>query len=430
MTLRRWQKNISRSLLFGIIALALLLPVVAGAAEEKITLHYLTWATGVGVPWIQEDLIEPFQKLHPNIVIKHEAVSFGQFLDKLMVYTATGDAPDLMHVSAGWVYELAQKGMLRDLQPWFNRDLKPNELIMEVTNATRYPSSSGDLYALPFAVMMMGFFYNKDMFDTAGVTYPGNNTTWYDVRDIAKKLAADTNGDGVKDRWGIFSDYGYQDLDPMIHAFGGQILDQNFKVRMNEEPALNAAKFLTDLIFKDQVAPIHQSGLASRGALFQQGKLGMLVTSSPLVSDFRANANFDWDLAMMPKGPAKRVVRAWPDSFGISATAKHPEAAWEYIKFVVQQRKMDRYTGDRKLPIYLPLATSKDWLQVDQKPNKRVFIDQIPYTDPLEWRPRWFDWDAARNKALAPAWQGKTPVETAMLQAAEAIQRIVSEPAK
>jgi len=396
----------------------------AQAAEEKITLHYLTWAGPPGADYIREDFIEPFQKLHPNIEIKYEYTSFGDNREKLMTYYAAGNAPDLMHMSVGWVYDLAKLGMLANLQPFFDRDLRESDFFMEPFKAMRYPTmENGDLYGIPFAFVLTSLFYNKSMFNNYGLPYPNNSWTWYDVRDYGKKLAVDLNGDGQKDQWGFFSDRNYTTLDPVIHAFGGRILDENFNVMLGEKKAADAIRFMVDLIHKDGVAPVP----GSANTLFNQGKLGMLTTNISNMSGYRDAAKFEWDAALMPIGPEKRVVRLWPDSFAISSTSKHKEAAWEYIKFVITQTKMDRYSGARKVPVFKRLATSREWLEEDKMPNKRVFIESVQYGDPLEFRPRWDEWDSAKNAALLPAWRGQISVEQAISNAVTAIRNIVSK---
>ena len=93
--------------------------------QEKIRLHYFTWAGGAAADYIREDFIEPFQELNPHIEIYYEAVSFGQFFDKLVTYHLAGTPPDLMHMSVGYVNEYAANGMLLNLQPLFEARPEP-----------------------------------------------------------------------------------------------------------------------------------------------------------------------------------------------------------------------------------------------------------------------------------------------------------------
>lgn len=419
----------SRHLVFFLVlVMAMVLAGGIASAAEKIKLHYLTWAGPPGSDYIREDFIEPFEKLHPNIEIEYEYTSFAQFPQKYMAYYAAGNPPDLMHISVGWVYDWAKQGMLADLQPYFNRDLNPRDFFMEPFKAMRYPSQEGgDLYGIPFAFVLTTLFVNNSMFDNMGLAPANNNLSYYDVRDIARKLTKDTNGDGLADQWGFYSAPTYTTLDPVIHAFGGSILDDKFNVTLLGEKAMNAARFMVDLIHKDQVAPnpavVKDSGIS----LFTKGQMGMLIENVSQLSGFRTSSKFDWDTVLMPKGPEKRAVRLWPDSFAVSSQSKNKEAAWEYIKFVITQKKVDRYSGARKVPVYRQLAAAREWLEEDQKPNKKVFIESVQYGDPMEFRPRWGDWDSARGKTLAPAWRGETSIEAAMTNTAQVIQQIINE---
>ena len=214
-------------------------------ADEPVTLRYFTWAGGTSAQHIREDFIEPFQELYPHITIEYEAVGFGEFFDKLLAYYAAGQAPDLMHMSVGYVYDYADLGILLNLQPLVDRDLNTADFFMEPFKAMRYPDmEAGDLYGIPFAFVMSTFYYNQSMFDQMGLTYPDETWTWEDVRDVGRKLVRDTDADGQPDRWGFHSSYDYKLLDPLIHAFGGQILDSEFNVMVDQPQSVAAAPVL------------------------------------------------------------------------------------------------------------------------------------------------------------------------------------------
>ena len=402
-------------------------PATASAEEEEqITLRYMTWVSAVGAEWIQEDFIEPFQELHPNIKIEHEYVPFAQLFDKVVTYIAAGNPPDLMHMSVAYVYEYAEQGLLLNLQPYFERDLNPDDFFLEPMKAVRYPDmETGDLYAIPFAFIVSNIFYNRDMFNQFGLESPNDAWTWYDLADSARRLTRDMDGDGTPDQWGFHSSWDYYLFDSVIHAWGGRILDSDFNVVVDSPEAIQGARFLVDLVLRDQAAPpISVMSSAMRGFLNQQ--LAMYVGNMGDLSTYRQDAFFDWDVAMMPEGPAKRVVRMGPDSFAILADSRHPEEAWEYIKFVITQEKVDRSSGSNKLPICKPLTLSPEWMERDLPPDKEVFIRSVAYGDPLEFRPRWNEWHGARASILRPAFEGSVPIDEAMINWARAIDAAVA----
>jgi len=410
--MKRWM----RALVAGVIGLAALAGHGA-AAEEKVKLHYFTWATGSGSTYIEEDWIAPFEALHPNIEIQHEAVGFNEFWDKLPVYIATGNAPDIIHMSVGYVYDYAKAGLLENLQPYFDRDLNPDDFFMEPFKAMRYPSmETGDLYGIPYSFLLTALYYNKSLFDMAGVAYPTDAWTWDTLREAAKRLTRDTNGDGTPDKYGFVSQNSYILYDPLVHAFGGSILNEDYtRVTLDSPAGVAAAEFLVDMI--------HQDGSALNAGLnrFTDQTAAMaIMTTTELPYEREMGLNFD--IALVPEGPAKRVVRLWPDSFAIPVDAKHKEAAWEFIKYVITRDEMDRYSGARKVPVYKELALSPDWLEPDLMGDKTVFVRSIPYGHPLEFRPAWGAWESKLRAALAPAWRGEVAPAIAVRQAAEAIQ--------
>jgi len=397
----------------------------SGFGQEKVTLHYFTWAGGTAATYIAEDFIQPFQELYPHIEIQYEAVGFGEFFDKLLTYYAAGNPPDLMHMSVAYVYEYAGMGLLENLTPYFERDLNPDDFFLPPMDAVRYPGmtpETGDLYAIPFAFVMSTLFYNKDLFDAMGVPYPDDTLTWEGIGEIGKRFVRDADGDGTPETWGFASRPGYELLDAAIHAYGGRTLNDDYTEVLFDQPeGIAATEMLVNLIWEDFVSP--PTGNAN--AMFTQGNLAMNITNMSNLDGFRANAHFDWDIALMPLGPVKRVTRVWPDSFAISSRSPHKEEAWEYVKFVITQTKVDRYSGQRKVPIYKPLATSPEWLEEGNKPNKLIFIESLNSGDPLEFRPKWGEWEPARSSILGAAFRGEMDTANAVRMAADRIRAIL-----
>ena len=175
-----------------------------------------------------------------------------------------------------------------------------------------------------------------------GLTYPDETWTWEDVRDVGRKLVA-TPTPTVNPIVGVSIPVTTTNCsNPLIHALADRSSTASSTSWSISPNQWAAAQFLVDLIHQDRVLP----GVTTDGnALFRQGVLGMHVANISDLSSFRETATFDWDVALMPAGPAARGVRLWPDSFAISATSQHVEEAWAYIKFVITQTKMDRYSG-------------------------------------------------------------------------------------
>lgn len=408
------------TVLFGLVSV--------GQAQEKVVLKYMTWVNAQGAQWIEEDFIVPFQEKFPHIEIQHEYVPFAEYWRKLMTMFAAGDAPDLMHMSVGYVYGYADRGLLLNLQPYFERDLNQSDFFAEPMKAVRYPSmDDGDLYAMPQAFVMSILHYNKDMFDEAEIPYPTDDWTWDDLLEASKALTKDTDGDGRIDQWGLYFKPDYYVVDAMIYAFGGRVLSEDLSQAMLDSDEAEAAiQFLVDLMWEHEVSPTPQiyHGL---GNMFQTGSAAMMIGNMADLDVYRQIEDFDWDVALIPGGPARKVVRMWPDSIAISSATNYPEEAWEFVKFMVTLGKIDRYNGQRKVPIYQPLAESDEWLERGLTPDKTVYLRAIEYGDPLDFRPVWGEWSAAREAELEPAFLGQMPVREALRNANEAVQAILDD---
>lgn len=396
------------------LALALAVPTMA---QEQITLHYFTWATGASATQIQEDWIAPFEAMYPNVKIEYEAVGFGEFWEKLPVYIASGNAPDIIHMSVGYVYDYAKMGLLENLTPYFERDLNPDDFFMEPFDAMRYPSmEDGDLYGIPYSFILSTLYYNKDMFDVAGVQYPDESWTWDMTREISKRFVRDTTGDGVIDKWGFAIDNSDYFFPSLVHAWGGSILNEDYtQVTLNSPEAIAALEFVVDWAHQDGSAKVGSNGDFTR----QNAAMALMTT---LEVPYEREQGFAFDVELVPAGPVKRVIRLWPDSFSIPADSDNKDLAWEFIKFAITRDEMDRYSGERKIPVYKPLATSPEWLQPELMGNKMVFIHSVLYGEPLEWRPNWGAWGAKLRQGIAPALLGNISPTEAIMNTAAAIQ--------
>src|SRR5262249_3392264 len=146
-------------------------------------------------------------------------------------------------------------------------------------------------------------YYNKDLFDKAGVKYPDETWTWDTLLDAAKELS----GSG---QFGFNSNSAHTHLDAAIYANGGKVLsdDSNTCLLDNPEP-IDTIQWFVDLIQKRKVAPdanqARDIGLTTANAPFSTGKVAMVVDGSWQIANTR-DVGFNWDIALVPGGKVKR----------------------------------------------------------------------------------------------------------------------------
>ena len=105
------------------------------------------------------------------------------------------------------------------------------------------------------------------------------------------------------------------------------------------------------------------------------------------------NLSFPWDITMPPKGPGGRMYLRGAAAFGIPRTSEHPDEAWEFIRWIVED--MPPKYGAKIFPGTVPnsrrIAESTDYLKAQPEYNRQVLIDMIRDYSFSIWRTRWLE---------------------------------------
>ena len=162
-------------------------------------------AQGSGVvrigSWDSGDALEPFnnaiksfEEKYPDIDVQLESVP-QEYGTKLLAQIAAGTAPDVIQVGDGDVARYVREGIVEPLDPYINGD-NPLDMSIFYPGVASFGQVGGVTYFLTKDYSPLVLYYNKDMFDEAGLEYPNENWTWDDLLNAAQKLT-------TKDRWGI-----------------------------------------------------------------------------------------------------------------------------------------------------------------------------------------------------------------------------------
>lgn len=391
---------------------------------EGVTLKFACWSDTIGTPdTIQKKLIDPFTA-KTGIKVDLQILPFTEYWTKLQTLSAAGEMPDVFCMSPAYAWEYADKKMIADLQPYFNRDMKADDYFMPVTDYgwVRYPDSKGDLYAVPFRWVVGGLFYNKDIFDKYGVDYPKDNWTYDDMLATAKQLTKDTNGDGQTDIWGMYVPADHILFDPMVHANGGSVLDPaTKKCNLTETPALDSLQWIVDAIYKDKVSP--PPGLVGteegqfKAGVFPSGTVAMVVDGSYNIATWK-DLPFKWDVVSQPAGKVSKAVYGGPDNFSMSSSTQHATEAWQFISYFLSSDIQYQYdvVGIGSIPFMKAAASDKNFLSTPGLPEHfNLLVDSFPYIRFTDFGDRWMEWRISiMNNELAPALLGdKKPADAA-----------------
>jgi multiple sugar transport system substrate-binding protein len=249
--------------------------IATSAAPVQIT--YMEWGDPAELD-VWKAIVADFEAANPNIKVNVEVSDWDSYWTKLKTLLAAKTPPDVFAMDAPLYLDYQGRDSLLNLQPYIDKNpgmldgLFPNTL-------TAYQSPDG-YFGLPRDFQTIVVFYNKDMFDKAGVAYPKPDWTYDDLRATAKLLTKDTNGDGKIDQFGYVIDP--WDFEPgmseIIWAYGGDLVSADHTKTMLGDPnARKAFQFLHDMMFIDKSIPDPNTSTQYGGDLFLSGNAAMIA---------------------------------------------------------------------------------------------------------------------------------------------------------
>ena len=252
-------------------------------------------------------------------------------------------------------------------------------------------------------------FWNKDLFDEAGVPYPKPGWTWDDYLKAAKMLTFDFDEDGRVDQYGTLAG----DWRHFVWQNKGEIVDNpaNPTRSTMDTPAVrDALQWLVDLRFKHHVTP--QPGeFADMGGyeMFMTGKVAMVFGGHWDVPTYSKITRFRWDVASLPKGKV-RANNAYGSCLSIPSKSRHKEAAWRYIKFLAGVKGQEIMVGsDFSTPARKSIARSRYFLQPPPD-SEQVFVDEIAFGHPVPLTTKYLEMQLIYEEEMDLMWLGKRSV--------------------
>ena len=158
--------------------------VTASAADKQEVVIWDYFETDAQKEMMQS-LIDGFNESQDEYEASHVYVPFADYEKQLTLGIASGELPDLVILDGCSMASFIQLGLFGDIS---DADINWDEYMEGPMESTML---DGKHYGIPFATNCTALFYNKDMFDAAGIDYPDENTTWDEFHEMAKALTKD-----------------------------------------------------------------------------------------------------------------------------------------------------------------------------------------------------------------------------------------------
>jgi len=306
------------------------------AGGDPVQLVYQDWRTEWFPPMVQQ-MLEEFHATHPDIRVFYTPDP-ENLQEKMLADMQAGTAPDVFQACCSLFPILAQRGYTLDLRPYVEIDLDPATI--DDWDPAQYRAlfaRDGQQYGLPKYHGALAVYYNRDLFDEYGVDAPDENWDHDDYLATMKRLTLDRDGDGRIDLWGSMLDVSWDRVQVHVNGWGGHFVDPDDPslCRMCEPEAMQAMEWIRARMWDDRVLATARDvqNVTTRQAFINQ-KVAMVEDGSWALKDILTGADFRVRVAPFPAGPARRVTLATTDGFGVYAGTRHPDAAWELLKFL------------------------------------------------------------------------------------------------
>ena len=345
-TVTAWGRSLMRLTGAGVALTTVLLG--SAWAQDQVEIRIMA-VDSYAKSW-QDNLVPKFNEAFPNIKVTIDATTGAEMLAKMML-DAVDPNPvyDIVLADDPWVPQLAEIGALKDLKGPEIAAMTDPGYDWDDFNATPLAAGEwkGGQYAVPVRSNMLLMFYNRELYQKAGLPEPTPALTWDEFFEQSPKLFLDTDGDGNVDAWPFTTFFSRDVLTPTIwqtilNSNGGQLLDENGKPAFNNEAGVKAAEMQKRLI---EIAPPGALGHGFSESLqaFRQGQAAVMFTWGSVYKATALDATIskvtDGKLGMqtLPVGSVSGGAHRGIWNAGIMAKTQHLEEAWTFLQWLTSK---------------------------------------------------------------------------------------------
>ncbi len=359
-----------KKLLALVLALVMILSLSLAYAEP-VTITYAHFSGSGAQEETLKKMIEIFESKNPDIKVDVQTTGYEDYFTKLATTVGGGNPPDVFEMNMENFLSYMLRGACADLTGKIDTANYSEGTLAAV-------SSEGKIYAVPMSFSTCVLFYNKDLFDQAGVAYPTDEWTWADAQAAAEKIKA--LGDDI---WGYYQPITYNEFYKSIKGNGGSVLSEDysqFTMNTPENVAVLEA-MIARVRGENHVMPTKEE-LAGRGDwdLFTEGKLGMIITGIWGFPTFAEKCTFDWDIVVEP-GYKTPSTFFFANVNCVSPSSDKQEAAAKFVDAMgsdpdIVQLRLD---ANWELPTIADQSKLSQYIEMTPPANRKAVFDSMDY---------------------------------------------------
>ncbi|MCC5609132.1 ABC transporter substrate-binding protein [Nostoc sp. CHAB 5834] len=412
---------------FSLIAIVLSLCLVFLSScqvpiqKDNGAIHLTVWQ-GINPPVnrsVFEKLVDKFNQTHTDVQVESIFIGDPQ-LPKILTAVMGNVPPDVLYFYPQFTGQFVELGAIRPLEDW----LKNLPVTSEISpNIFEQLKLDGHIWSLPLYTSNFAIFYRPKLFEAAGITEIPK--TWEELRQVAKKLTIDRNGDNRPDQYGILMPLGtggwtVSSWLPFLFSAGGEIVTNN-RPNLTNAGAIAALQFWQDLL-KDGSAMLSPPERGYEEDAFIAGRVAMQITGP---WTYITRSNVDYHVFPIPANVRSATVSGTGNMYLMKSTPEREKAALKFLEYLLSEEFQTEWAiGTGFLPVNIKSAQSKVYQQyINQKPWLKVFLDQMSVAQSVPIIAGYNRVSDSLGRAIEAALLGESP-QKALKKAQERLETI------
>lgn len=413
-------RKITAAAIIGAMTVTALAPVTAQAAGDTLTVAIWDNGQRAGLEEIMKDFTEA-----TGIKTEIQVVEWGSYWTLLEAGASGGEMPDVFWMHSNEAVRYMANDILLDIT---DKIAESDKLEMD-----KFPEDIKEMYqwndktyAVPKDVDTIAIWYNKDMFDEAGIEYPDGSWTWDEFYDIAEKL---TKEDGSQFGFAANPSNEQDTWMNIIYSMGGSVLTEDNKSGFDDPNTIKAMNFV-DKCIKNVMPPAATMSETGTDVLFSSGKVAMISQGSWMVSGFKDNEYIveHADVARLPKdAETGRSVSLYNGlGWAASANTSMPDEAFQLIEWF-GTKDMQQKQADLGVTMAAYEGMSEGWVKSTDAFNLQPYLDAM---DDIVFRPHTnatLAWWNPMVEELKKPWNDEESMEDACKNITELMNEAIAE---
>lgn len=400
------------------------------ASAEPVTLRVAVTLNAEALQDFEKG-IAAIEAAHPEWNIEVEAIPQEGRLEKITAEIASQTLPDLLLTDGSSVQQWIRQGAFADLTKYIANDSL--DLTTYYAGPLEQFAYNGSQYGIPYDGAPEVVYYNKGMFDAAGVDYPTDDMTFDEMREVAKLLTLDANGNNATSpdfdptqvvQWGWNSTPNHIWARHYIQARGGDICTNADCTIMDytSPEVVEAFRYWADMAQVDHTAPYDvytggQTGVP--GDPFVAGVAAMGFNNIAFAPQLNNQTEIQYDVVQPFVGvDGNRYGPISTEGILMSANTQHADAAWALLRELTGESFLSEYVAKPGHGIPALRSAAPAFINADKLPaNQQSAIDAMEYETILRpFSASSFEAYGKTSSLFVEAMKGDRPLEEVLAE--------------